>query len=53
MKIAHPKTNIRKTFVAKRCFDFMADNIAIEPAFCQQVAAEAFKYSKTSETRLF
>ena len=44
MKIAHPKTNIRKTFLVKLCFDFMADNVAIKPGFCQQVAAEAFKF---------
>ena len=25
MKIAHPKTNIRRTFLAKLCFDFMVD----------------------------
>ena len=31
----------------------MADNVAIEPGFRQQVAAEAFKYSETSKTRLF
>jgi len=40
MNIAHPKTNIRRTF-AKLCFDFMADNVAIEHGFGQQVAAEA------------
>ena len=33
MKIAHPKTNIRRTFLAKLCFDFMADIIAIELRF--------------------
>ena len=43
MKIAHPKTNIRRTFLAKVCFDFMADIVTIELAFCQQVAAEALK----------
>ena len=43
MKIAHPKTNIRRTFLAKLCFDFMADIVAIELAFRQQVAAEALK----------
>jgi hypothetical protein len=43
MKIAHPKTNIRRTFLAKLCFDFMADIIAIELGFRQQVAAEALK----------
>jgi hypothetical protein len=43
MKIAHPKTNIGKTLRAKLCFDFMADSVAIEPGFCQQVVAEAVK----------
>jgi hypothetical protein len=43
MKIAHPKTNIRRTFLAKLCFDFMADIITIELAFRQQVAAEGLK----------
>ena len=43
MKIAHPKTNIRRTFLAKLCFDFMADTVSIELAFCQQVATEASK----------
>jgi hypothetical protein len=53
MKIAHPKTNVRKTFVAKLCFDFMAVSVAIEPGICQQVAAEALKYFETSKTHLF
>jgi hypothetical protein len=35
MKIVHPKTNIRRTFLAKLCFDFMADIIAIELAVRQ------------------
>jgi hypothetical protein len=43
MKIAHPKTNIRRTLLAKLCFDFMADNVTIELGFSQQVAAEALK----------
>jgi hypothetical protein len=43
MKIAHPKTNIRRTFLAKLCFDFITDIIAIELAFREQVAAEALK----------
>ena len=43
MKIAHPKTNIRRTFLAKLCFDFMIDTVSIELGFCQQVAAEALK----------
>jgi hypothetical protein len=43
MKIAHPKTNIRRTFLAKLCFDFMVDIVTIELGFSQQVAAEAFK----------
>ena len=47
MDIAHPKTNIRRTFLEKLCFDFMADNVTIELGFGQQVAAEAFKYSET------
>jgi len=47
MKIAHPKTNIRRTFLAKLCFDFMVDTVSIELAFCQQVATEASKYSET------
>jgi hypothetical protein len=40
MNIAHPKTNIGKTVRAKLCFDFMADSVAIEPGFSQQVVAE-------------
>ncbi len=43
MKIANPKTNIRKTFLEKLCFDFMADNVAIKLRFRQQVAAEGLK----------
>ena len=43
MDIAHPKTNIRRTFLEKLCFDFMADIIAIKPGFREQVAAEAIK----------
>jgi len=35
MKIAHPKTNIRRTFLTKLCFDFMADIITIELGFRQ------------------
>ena len=35
MKIAHPKTNIRRTFLEKLCFDFMADNVTIELDFRQ------------------
>ena len=42
MNVAHPKTNIRRTF-AKLCFDFMVDILAIELRFGQQVAAEALK----------
>jgi tRNA(Ile)-lysidine synthase TilS/MesJ len=53
MNIAHPKTNIRRTFLKKLCFDFMADNIAIELGFRQQVAAEALNIFRTSKTRLF
>jgi hypothetical protein len=43
MKIAYPKTNIRRTFLEKLYFDFMADNVTIELGFSQQVAAEALK----------
>jgi len=49
MQIAHPKTNIRRTFLAKVCFDFMADIIAIKLGFREQVAAEALKMSGTEE----
>jgi len=42
IKIAHPKTNIRRTF-AKLSFDFIAGIVTIELRFCQQVAAEALK----------
>jgi hypothetical protein len=48
MKIAHPKTNIRRTFLAKLCFDFMVDTLTIEPGFSQQVAAEALKTLRNS-----
>lgn len=41
MKMAHPKTNIRRTFLAKLCFDFMTDILTIELGFSQQVAAES------------
>ena len=30
-----PKTNIRRTFLEKLCFDFMADNVPIELDFRQ------------------
>ena len=53
MKIAHPKTNIRRTFLAKLCFDFMADIVAIELGFRQQVAAEALKNIPKRAKRLF
>jgi hypothetical protein len=43
MKIAQPKTNITRTLLEKRCFDFMADILTIELGFRQQVAAEALK----------
>jgi hypothetical protein len=43
MNIAHPKTNIRRTFLAKLSFEFMADIVTIELGFRQQVAAEALK----------
>jgi hypothetical protein len=48
MKIAHPKTNIRRTFLAKLCFDFMVDTLTIELGFSQQVAAEALKSLRNS-----
>jgi len=50
IKIAHPKTNITRTF-AKLCFDFMADNVSIELGFGQQVAAEALKNTPTPSFR--
>ena len=53
MKIAHPKTNIGKTFSAKLCFDFMVDTVTIEPGFRQQVVAKALKMSEATKTRLF
>ena len=53
MKIAHPKTNIRRTFLAKVCFDFMADIVTIELGFRQQVAAEAFKNIPKRAKRIF
>ena len=53
MKIAHPKTNIRRTFLAKLCFDFMADIVAIELGFRQQVAAEALKNIPKRAKRIF
>jgi hypothetical protein len=52
MNIAHPKTNIRRTF-AKLCFDFMAGTVAIELRFGQQVAAEAFKNIQKRAKRVF
>jgi hypothetical protein len=48
MKIAHPKTNIRRIFLAKLCFDFMVDIISIELVFCQQVATETLKIFRKS-----
>jgi hypothetical protein len=53
MKIAHPKTNIRRTFLAKLCFDFMADNVSIKLRFRQQVAAEALKNIPKRVKRVF
>jgi len=44
MNIAHPKTDIRRTFLAKLSFEFMADIVTIELGFRQQVVAEALKY---------
>jgi hypothetical protein len=48
MKIAHPKTNVRRTLLAKLCFDFMIDTLTIELGFSQQVAAEALKTLRNS-----
>jgi len=48
MKIAHPKTNIRRTFLAKLCFDFMVDTVTIELGFSQQVATEPSKIFRNS-----
>jgi hypothetical protein len=53
MKIAHPKTNIRRTFLEKLCFDFMACNVAIELGFRQQVTAEALKNLPERAKRVF
>jgi len=53
IKIAHPKTNIRRTFLVKLCFDFMADIVAIELGFRQQVAAEALKNIPKRAKRIF
>lgn len=53
MKIAHPKTNIRRTFFKKLCFDFMADIVIIELGFRQQVAAEALKNIPKRAKRVF
>jgi hypothetical protein len=53
MKIAHPKTNIRRTFLEKLCFDFMTDNVAIKLRFRQQVAAEGLKNISKRAKRVF
>jgi hypothetical protein len=53
MKIAQPKANIRRTFLTKLCFDFMAYIIAIELGFRQQVAAEALKNIPKRAKRAF
>jgi hypothetical protein len=53
MKIAHPKTNIRRTFLEKLCFDFMVDSLTIELGFSQQVAAEALKNIPKRPKRVF
>jgi hypothetical protein len=53
MKIAQPKANIRRTFLTKLCFDFMADIIAIELGFRQQVAAETLKNIPKRAKRIF
>jgi hypothetical protein len=49
MKIAHPKTKIRRTFLEKLRFDFMVDNVTIELGFRQQVAAEALKIFRNEQ----
>jgi hypothetical protein len=49
IKIAHPKTNIRRTFLEKLCFDFIADSVAIKLRFRQQVAAEALNIFRNSD----
>ena len=48
MQVAQPKTNIRRTFLAKLYFDFMAGIITIELGFSQEVAAEALKTLRNS-----
>jgi hypothetical protein len=53
MTIAHPKTNIRRTFLEKLYFDFMADNVVIKLRFRQQVAAEALKNLPSGAKRIF
>jgi hypothetical protein len=53
MQIAHPKTNIKRIFLANLCFDFMGDIVAIELRFRQQVAAEALKNIPKRAKRLF
>ena len=53
MKIAHPKTNIRRTFLKKLCFVFMVDNVAIKLRLRQQVAAEALKNIPKRVKRVF
>jgi hypothetical protein len=53
MEIAHPKTNIRRTFLEELCFDFMADIVTIELGFRQQVAAEALKNIPKRAKRVF
>ena len=49
MDMANPKTNSRRTFLEKLCFDFMADIVTIELGFGQQVAAEALKIFRNVE----
>jgi hypothetical protein len=49
VKIAHPKTNIRRTFLEKLCFDFIVDSLTIELGFSQQVAAEALKIFRNEQ----
>jgi hypothetical protein len=48
MKIAQPKTNIRRTLLAKMCFDFMVGSLTIELGFSQQVAPDRLKTLRNS-----
>jgi hypothetical protein len=44
---------MRRTFLEKLCFDFMADIVTIELHFRQQVAAEALKNVPRRIKRVF